>query len=418
MTVGSELESLVPGKSIAQFGGSPRRRFYTGRNPARAISIADLRARAHRRMPRLVLEYLEGGAGEEATLARERAAFADWRFTPHTLVDEAHRNIARDLIGSEAEMPLIIAPTGLNGLYQRHADIALARSAARSGIPFVQSTMSNDPMEEVAKVPGLRHWWQLYVFGPDPIWKSLVDRAEAAGCEALVLTTNAQLFGRREWSSRLRVNRTRPSAATMLDILRHPRWLARALAHGMPVFANVIDHIPAERRGFFESAFWIREQMPKSLSWDSVAQIRARWKRPFFIKGILNLDDVVRARESGVDGVILGSHGGRQSDWAVSALDLLPRARKIAGDKLALYMSGGIRRGSDVLKALALGADAVLVGRAPLYGLCAGGSEGAARALAILHDEIDVELAQIGVASLDALGSDVLIRSTELPLAP
>ena len=401
--------------STAQFRGTPRRRYYTGGDLSRMHSIADLRARAHKRLPRIALEYLEGGAGEEATLDREREAFAAWRFVPHTLVDESHRSGPYPILGRDAPMPMIIAPTGLNGLFQRHADTALAQAAAKVGVPFVQGTMSNDPMEDVAKVPGLRHWWQLYVFGPDEIWQSLVDRAAAAGCEALVLTTNAQIFGQRDWDARLRINQTMPSLPTIVDAGFHPGWLMRTLSHGMPEFSNVIDFIPKDRREFFSSAFWIREQMPKSLSWGTVAKIRQRWKGAFFIKGILHPDDVRRACDSGADGIMLGTHGGRQIDWAVSALDILPQARAIVGDRAALYMSGGIRCGTDVLKALALGADAVLAGRAVLYGLGAAGSAGAARALEILKGEIDNELGQLGVPSLDKLSPDILVRADALP---
>jgi (S)-mandelate dehydrogenase len=403
--------------SIAQLGGSPKRRFYTGGDLARARAIGDLRARTHKLMPRFVLEYLEAGAEDEATLYREREAFAEWRFLPHTLVDESHRGLACDILGRPAAMPLIVAPTGLNGLFRHRADVKLAQGAARSNVPFVQSTMSTDPMEDVARVAGLRHWWQLYVFGGEEIWQELVRRADAAGCEALVLTTNSQIFGRREWDSRTRATRSRPSIPTILDAALHPRWLAGTLAtHGMPVFANVVDFVPRDSRGFFQSAFWIRDQMPRSLSWDTVAKIRQRWTKPFFVKGVLNLDVLRRAIDAGVDGVMLGSHGGRQMDWAVSALDILQDARAIVGNRIALYMSGGIRRGTDILKALALGADAVLTGRATLYGLCAGGADGVARALAILREQALNDLGQLGVPSLDALGPDILIRRTALPM--
>ena len=403
--------------SVAQLGATPRRRFYTGSDLDRAIAIADLRARTHRLMPRFVLEYLEAGAEDEATLYREREAFAEWRFLPHTLVDESHRSLKRKIIGVEAEMPLIVAPTGLNGLFQHKADVALATGAARGGVPFVQSTMSTDPMEEVAKVTGLRHWWQLYVFGGDEIWQELLRRAEACGCEALVLTTNSQIFGNREWDSRTRSSRSRPSWSTIWDAALHPRWLLNTLAiHGMPRFANVIDFVPKAHRGFFESAFWIRDQMPRSLSWDTVAMIRDRWKKPFFLKGVLNPDDVRRAVESGVDGIMLGSHGGRQMDWAVSALDVLEEAREIVGDRAALYMSGGIRRGTDILKALALGADAVMTGRATLYGLCAGGADGVARTIDILKNETLNELGQLGIATLDALDKSILRQLHGLPM--
>ena len=410
--------TLTPQDFDAQLAGHPHRSYYAGGNLKRMQSIEDLRARTHKKMPKIVLEYLEGGSGEEATLSRELEAFTDWRFVPHTLVDEHDRSVSRDILGRRAEMPLLIAPTGLNGIMRRHADIDLAKGAARSGVPFIQSTMSNETMEDVAKVEGLRHWWQLYVFGGDEIWQSLVDRAHDCGCEALVLTTNSQIFGQRDWYARTRMTQTMPSIPTIFNAARHPRWLATTLNHGMPSFANVAQYVPKQHSSFFKSAFWIRSQMPKTLSWEHVAKIRDRWKRPFFLKGLLHPDDVARARESGVDGVILGSHGGRQGDWAISALDMLPRAKEIVGDDMALYMSGGIRRGTDILKAIALGADAVLAGRAPLYGLCAAGADGVARALELLRDEMMNELGQMGARSMDTLDPDLLVRRRDLPLAP
>jgi (S)-mandelate dehydrogenase len=397
---------------VAQLLGTPRRRYYTGRDLSRAVAIEDLRAMAHRRMPRFVLEYLEGGAADEATLLRERTAYADWRFTPRQLVDVSQRSLATTVLGRAADAPLIVAPTGLNGLFRHHADTELARAAASRGIPFVQSTMSNDSMDDVARVPGLRHWWQLYVFGGDEVWQELLRRADAAGCEALVLTTNAQIFGDREWSARTRAGRTRPTAATLLDAALHPRWAASTvLAHGMPRFRNVADFIPKGQRGFFDSAFWIREHQPTSLSWQTVARIRERWRKPFLLKGILHADDVRRALDSGVDGIVLSSHGGRQLDWTIAPLELLPAARAIVGDRMALYVAGGLRRGTDLLKALALGADAVLAGRAPLYGLCAGGSAGVQRALDILAQEALDGMGLLGAATLAQLDGGLLQRA-------
>ncbi|MGH8300862.1 MAG: alpha-hydroxy acid oxidase, partial [Steroidobacteraceae bacterium] len=315
---------------LAQMDGTPRRRYYAGPVPSRAVAIADLRARAHELMPRIALEYLEGGAEDEASMLRERRAFADWRFMPRTLVDVSHRTLQAQILGTAAAMPLIVGPTGLNGLFMHHADLALARAAADAGVPFVQSTMSNDAVEEVAKIEGLRHWWQLYVFGGDEVWQQLLERVDRAGCEALVLTTNAQIFGNREWSKRTRTTGSLPNLPTALDAALHPRWIATTLVAGggLPEFKNVIDFVPKDKRGMFESAHWIRSQQPTSLSWDTVAKIRQRWKKPLILKGILNEEDVHRAADSGVDAIVLSSHGGRQLDWTISPLDLLPAARK------------------------------------------------------------------------------------------
>jgi (S)-mandelate dehydrogenase len=395
---------------MAQTGGTPRRRFYDGRDVDRAVTVEDLRAMTHRRLPRFVLEYLEGGAEEEASLARDRTAYAEWRFMPRQLVDVSARTLATHVLGRAAAAPLLIAPTGLNGLFMHGADLALAQAAAGFGVPFVQSTMSNQRMEDIARTPNLRHWWQLYVFGGDEVWQDLLRRADACGCEALVLTTNAQIFGNREWSTRTMASRTRPSLSTVFDAALHPRWIASTLMHGMPEFSNVLDYVPKDRRGFFETAFWIREHQPTSMDWATVARIRQRWRKPFFIKGILNADDVRRAMDAGADGIVLGTHGGRQLDSCISGLDLLPQAAQIVQGRIALHLSGGLRRGTDLLKALALGADAVLAGRAPLYGLCAGGRAGVHRALDIIAKEATDAMGLLGVRGVEELDAHLLTR--------
>jgi (S)-mandelate dehydrogenase len=401
--------------TLAQLDGTPERRYYTGRNLDRAVAIADLRAMTHRFLPRFALEYLEGGAEDEATLMRERRAYADWRFVPRTLVDVSQRTLETTILGKPASMPLMVAPTGLNGVFRHHADLQLAEGAAAAGVPFIQSTMSNDRMEDVARVKGLRHWWQLYVFGEDEVWQEVVRRADAAGCEALVLTTNTQIFGNREWQTRTQATKTRLSVPSAIDAALHAEWFAKTLlAGGMPSFSNVIDLVPKDHRRFFDSSSWIREHQPTSMSWDTVAAIRQRWKKPFILKGLLNLEDVRRALDSGVDGIVLGAHGGRQLDWTVSGLDLLPEAREIVGDRMALYVTGGLRRGTDLLKALCLGADAVMAGRAPLYGLCAGGSAGVHRALEILRKEAADAMGLLGAASIGDLDRRFLVRAGPL----
>ena len=399
--------------SPAVLGATPQRRLYAGRDLASAVSIEDLRAMTHRRLPRFALEYLEGGAEDEATLAHNIAAWADWRFMPHALVDVARRDLSTELFGRRMAMPLVIAPTGLNELFWPHADRHLGEAAAGAGIPFAQSTMSNEPVDEVARVPGLRYWWQLYVFGREEIRNVLIDRARDNGCEALIVTTDAQTYGNREWETRNNADPTNLSWNAKFDALLHPRWLASGLLlHGMPRFGNVIDFVPRERRRFFDSAMWIRSQMDRALSWDTVKRIRDRWPRRLIIKGVLAVEDVEKAAELGADAVALSNHGGRQLDWAVAPLDVLPEARRVAGNRLAILVDGGVRRGSDVLKAMALGADAVLIGRAALYGVAAAGRPGASRALAILREEIDRGLALLGSPSIKKLGPRFLVRAS------
>jgi (S)-mandelate dehydrogenase len=393
----------------AQMNASPPRRFYAGRKLARARTIDDLRAMAHHRLPAFATEYLEGGAETEASLARNLSAFASYRLRPRALVDVSRRSQGVSLFGSEARLPLAIAPTGLNGLFWRRADVLLARAAASAGVPFAQSAMSTDRMEEVAGVAGVRHWWQLYAFGPRAIRDALVARAREAQCEALILTVDAQFYGDREWEQRRFTTPGRLTPGSILDCARHPHWAATTLSHGMPAFANAIDYVPEDRRGFFDSAFWIRANMDHSLDWEEAARLRDLWPRIFLIKGLLNPDDVERAARIGADGVILSNHGGRQLDSAVSGLDVLAEARRRVGSSLTLFVDGGVRRGVDVLKALALGADAVFVGRATLYGLAAAGQAGVERALDILREEIDRDLGLLGAPSVQDLGPDFLV---------
>ncbi|HTZ36626.1 MAG TPA: alpha-hydroxy acid oxidase [Stellaceae bacterium] len=412
-------DKTLAGLSPALLDGTPVRRFRARGGPERALTIEDLRAMAHRRLPGFVLEYLEAGGEDEASLARNAAALAEWRFVHRSLTDVSRRDVSTSLFGRRLELPLAVAPTGLNGLFWPHADLRLAEAAAASGVPFCQSTMSNDAMAAVARVPGLRHWWQLYVFGPPEIRRTLIERARDAGCEALIVTVDAQIYGNREWDERGMTRSGRPSLGAALDALRHPRWFGEGLlTHGMPRFANVLDFLPPGRRGFFASAHWIRAQMDRALTWDKLAEIRETWPRKLIVKGLLSVDDVVRAAALGVDAVALSNHGGRQLDWAAAPLDLLPAARQAVGERIAILVDGGMRRGTDVIKALALGADAVLVGRAPLYGVAAAGAAGASRALAILREELDRDLGLLGVSALAELGPHLLTRPGPQPVPP
>jgi (S)-mandelate dehydrogenase len=272
--------------------------------------------------------------------------------------------------------------------------------------------MSNMAMEKVGAGLDLRHWWQLYVFGPPETWEALVARAERAGCEALVVTIDAQIYGDRAWS---RHHFTRPGHLTwrsILDAGLHARWLAATMLprRGMPVFENIVQCVPEAHRSFYASAFWVRQQMDKGLDWDTVARIRALWPRKLLIKGLLRPGDAVRAAEAGADGVVLSDHGGRQLDSAISPIESLPETRRLLGDRLTILVDGGIRHGADIAKAIALGADAVQVGRATLYGVAAAGRAGAARAIAILREELDRTLGLLGVTSIGELGPDVLVR--------
>ncbi len=366
---------------------------------------------AHRRLPTFALEYMEGGGETEATLARNLKAFDEWRFTPRMLVDVSRRSLGTTLFGRPMPMPVGIAPTGLNGLFWSRVDKQLAAAAAEAGVPLTQSTMSNDAVDEVARVPNLRHWWQLYVFGQPSVSEALVARAREAGCETLVVTTDDQVYGNREWDRRLFSEPGQLTWSAKFDATLHPRWLATTLLReGMPSFKNIVEFVPEGKRDLFGSAFWVRRHMDQALAWESLARIRALWPRRLIVKGVLRVEDVERAIEAGADAVWLSNHGGRQLDTAVSALDVLPEARRALGGGVTIIADGGVRRGTDVVKTLALGANLVMVGRATLYGLAAGGKAGVARALQILREEVDRTLGLVGATSIDDLGPHFLTR--------
>ena len=384
------------------------RRFHGGADIRRALSIAELRHMAERRLPGFVFEYLEGGAEEEVTLRRNRAVFDRLEFVPRTLVAGKTVDTATTFFGTPAALPLAIAPTGFCGLFARDGDLALARAAAAAGIPFIQSTVSNAPLEKVAATAGLSHWMQIYVFRSQSFMESLIARARAANCDALVVTSDATVFGNREWDRRNYRAGTDPTLMNKLETLCHPRWLLDVLSRGIPTFGNLLEALPPDRRDLAAAATWSRDEIDADLDWEKLARIRALWPGKLLLKGVLSADDAERAQAEGMDGIVVSNHGGRQLDGSVSPMNVLPEIVSRLGGKTTILIDSGFRRGTDIVKALALGADGVLVGRATLYGLAAGGEAGAARALAILAEEIRRTLSLLGRPRLDALDPSCL----------
>lgn len=387
------------------------RKYYSGRDVRRALTIEELRSLARRRVPNFALEYLEGGAEQEATLRFNRGAFDAWRFVPNTLVDTGGRHQRATLFGRESASPLIIAPTGLNGMLRHRGDIALARAAAEAGIPFTLSTVSTARLEDVAKESGGRLWMQLYVFKDRAIAQDIVARADRAGYEALVFTTDANVFGNREWDRR---NYRAPAKLTLrnlLDVALHPRWIWDVMVpHGAPRFENIAEYLQREQNTARTSAAAVPRLFAPDISWDDVAWLRKAWPRKLFVKGVLNADDAKRAADLGCDGIVITNHGGRQLDGCVSPMDVLPEIAQAVGERMTLIVDSGFRRGADVVKALCLGAHAVMLGRAALYGLAAGGQAGVAHALNIMTTEIDRVLGQLGCRSISDLGPHLLME--------
>jgi (S)-mandelate dehydrogenase len=313
------------------------------------------------------------------------------------------------VFGVEQPLPMAIAPTGLNGMLRRDGDIQLARAAAAAQLPFCLSTVANARAADVVREAGGRIWMQLYVLNVPELVDDVVDRADAAGCEALFFTTDANVFGSREWDRRSFRRPGELRARMILDVLAHPRWaLDVVVPRGLPRFVNVMDFLPPEARSTKSGVSRIPTLFPATIDWDDVARLRDRWKRRLVIKGILDPADVERAVRLGCDGVVLTNHGGRQLDSAMAAIEVLPEVARAFGERITIFVDGGFRRGSEVLKAIALGAHCVLLGRATLYGLAAGGEAGARHALHLLATEADRVLGQLGCRTLADLNPALL----------
>ncbi|MBL0419280.1 alpha-hydroxy-acid oxidizing protein [Ramlibacter sp. AW1] len=373
-----------------------------------AYSIADLRARARRVLPRGLFEYVDRGTEDEVALHAMRAAIDQVKFQPRVLVDVSSRSTATDFFGRPSSMPMAIAPTGAAGLLWFDGEIALARAARSAGIPFILSTASIVSMERVAAEAGGRLWFQLYMWPERQLSLELVERARQCNYEALVVTLDTPAAPNREYNKRNGFSLPmRISRRNALDVALHPRWFLTVFARymlrsGVPSLENY----PASLRQRLDRF----HTPPKcdSLSWDDLKDLRRRWKGPLLVKGILRADDACKARECGVDAVVVSNHGGRNLDSSVAPMQVLPRIVDQVGREFDVFVDGGFNRGGDIAKALALGAKGVLVGRAPLWGLAAGGEPGAAQALDILREEFDRVLAFAGAPGIAALDRSLL----------
>ncbi|HXF67057.1 MAG TPA: alpha-hydroxy acid oxidase [Burkholderiales bacterium] len=380
-------------------------------NFRQAYNIEDLRAIARSRLPRIAWEFLDEGTEDNVTLRANRAAFERIRFLPRVLVDVSRRSQKVTLWGKTFEAPFGIAPTGAAGLYAFEADIALARAAARAGVPFVLSTASFVPLERVLREGGGTQWFQLYMSKDRDLAERLVARARDAGFEALVVTTDIPVAAAREYNRRNRFEIPfRPGFSTLVDGLLHPRWLAGVflrtlLDSGVPRFQNLDVNVGGRIVSKTLTEFRTRRD---ALDWEDIRWLRALWPRKLLVKGILTVEDARLALECGADGIFVSNHGGRQLDGAPSPIEVLPEIAAALRGRLAIMVDSGLRRGSDIVKALALGADMVFLGRATLYGAAAGGEAGVLHALNLLKSEVDRVMALIGCTSVEQLGPEYL----------
>ncbi|CAM3597509.1 (S)-mandelate dehydrogenase [Pseudomonas reidholzensis] len=367
------------------------------------FSVEDYRRLAQKRLPKMVFDYLEGGAEDEQGLAHNRSVFQQWRFKPKRLIDVSQRDLHSEVLGKRQAMPLVIGPTGLNGALWPNGDLALARAATRAGIPFVLSTASNLSIEDLARQCDGDLWFQLYVIHRE-IAQAMVLKALHAGYTTLVLTTDVAVNGYRERDLRNRFKMPMNyTPRVMLDGCLHPRWSLDLLRHGMPQLANFVS---SQASSLEMQAALMSRQMDASFDWQALRWLRDLWPHKLLVKGLLNADDAQRCIAEGADGVILSNHGGRQLDCAVSPMEVL--LESVAKTGKPVLIDSGFRRGSDIVKALALGAEAVLLGRATLYGLAARGETGVDEVLALLKADIDRTFAQIGCADMASLNRTCL----------
>jgi isopentenyl diphosphate isomerase/L-lactate dehydrogenase-like FMN-dependent dehydrogenase len=374
-----------------------------------ALNIADLRAMARRRLPRGLFDFIDRGNEDDVALRNNREAIERIKLVPRVLNDISQRNAAIQLFGQRQAMPIVVAPTGPLGHVWYRGEIEAARACAKAGIPFCISSAATTPMEEIIREGGGRQWFQLYVRTDREGSFRVVDRAERAGFEALVFTvdsvvpTNREADRRNDFTTPFRI-----TPRNTLDVLMHPRWLAGVIGRhvmttGMPRYeAFVVDgQDPGAQR-------IAKNLMDKddTLDWDDLRTLRKRWPRTLIVKGIVDARDAALAADCGADGIIVSNHGGVTNDAAPAPIDMLPEIVAAVGARMVVMVDSGFRRGTDVLKALALGADAVLIGRAMLYGTAAAGEAGAARALEIFRGEITRVLGVLGVNAPEELTRD------------
>jgi (S)-mandelate dehydrogenase len=378
-----------------------------------AINFEDLRKLAKRRLPRIAYDFIEGGLEDEHGLARNEAAFRRYQLVPRYGVDVRTIDQTTTLFGRTYSIPIGIAPTGLAGLFRRGGDLMLAEAAKFANVPFIMSGASTALIEQLGNLAPEHGWYQLYMARDRKISEDMVRRARDAGLSTLVITVDVPTNSKRERNLRNGFGRPfKLGVKTRLEACLHPAWLAEYLRHGTPVFSNWEMYAP-DGASPDAVADFVAAQMPVPVTWQDIDAFRRAWPGKLVLKGIMHPADARRAMAIGVDGIMVSNHGGRQLDCAPAPIDVLPAIGAAVGDKMTLMYDSGIRRGSDAITALCLGAKYVFVGRATLYGVTAGGRAGATRALDIFRDEIDRTMTQIGVPDIKGLGPHRLMWKDE-----
>ena len=381
----------------------------TDRRLAAAHNINDLRRIAKRRLPRVIFDFVDGAADDEITKNRNIAAFGRYDLYPRVLVDVSQVSTSTTVAGQAIDIPVILAPTGTNRFVHYEGELAVQRSAHRSGTIYSLSTMANTSIEDVAAADNGPRWFQIYVWRDRALLRGFFDRCRKAKYDALCLTVDVPILGQRERD--LRNGFTIPPRLTlsaMIDAALHPNWWLRYFFMPKFTLANVTGQEESGRDDVVSLGAFVQRQYDPSVTWSDLEWMIENWDGPFVIKGILRPEDAIRAVEMGVQAIIVSNHGGRQLDHTPAAIDALAAIVEAVDGRADVILDGGIRRGSDVVKALALGATACMIGRPYLYGLAAAGEPGVDRALAILGDEIRRAMALIGVTSVSELNASYI----------
>jgi len=374
-----------------------------------AVTVEDLRRVAKRRLPRGVFDYIDGGAEDERTMANNASGFARLEFRPNVLRDVSEIDTHTTILGHHVPLPLILAPTGYSRIADPEGELAVARASARAGLPYSLSTMSTRTIEEVAEVGDGPKWFQVYTWKDRGLVRELVERAAAADFEALWLTVDTAVLGRRERD--VRNGYAFPpelGPKTIVDGILHPTWTLNFLRNEPMTFANVAHHAEHGTRDAIPMAEHVMKNFDQRLSWADVDWLQSIWDGPIVLKGIQTVEDARRAVAAGVQGIGLSNHGGRQLDGAPAPIELVePVAQEIQG-AAAIICDGGIRRGSDIVKAIALGADACSIGRPYLYGLGAAGERGVDHVLQFFRQGVERTMALTGRTSIAEIDRDLV----------
>ena len=370
--------------------------------------IEDLRKKAERRVPRMFYDYVDSGSWSESTYHANEDDLQAIKFRQRVAIDVSQRDTTMEMLGETVTMPVALAPTGLTGMQHADGEILAAKAAADFGVPFTLSTMSICSIEDVAANSDAPFWFQLYVMRDRDFIKRLVERARAANCAALMITLDLQIMGQRHKDVRNGLSAPpKPTLRNIINLMQKPTWCLGMLGTKRRQFGNIVGHVKGVK-DMSSLADWTVSQFDASLSWDDVKEIRKQWGGKVIIKGILDAEDARAAVNVGADAIVVSNHGGRQLDGALSSIKALPAIVDAVGDKAEVWMDSGIKSGQDVLRAIALGAQGTLIGRAFLYGLGANGQAGVTQALEIIHKELDLTMGLCGQSKLRAVDSSIL----------